>query len=277
MNGPLVDTHAHLDFPEFDHDREAVLARAWEAGVGSIITIGTDVERSRRAVVLAEGDPRIYAAVGIHPHEAAAMDEGLWAALEELARHPRVVAIGEVGLDYHYDRPPRDVQAAAFRRQVHLARAVGKPLIIHSREAHDDVVCILREEGAARIGGVMHCFSGDVRQAEDCLGLGFYISLAGPVTFKSGEVARRVAAAVPADRLLVETDCPFLSPHPYRGQRNEPARVALVAAEVARARRITEEEAAALTGENARRLFGLAACGAARAAAERCDVGALES
>ncbi len=269
MNGLLVDTHAHLDFPQFDGDREAVLARAWEAGVGAIVTIGVDANASRRAVELAMSDGRIFAAVGIHPHEADKASEADWAALEELARHPRVVAVGETGLDYHYDRPPRKAQEAALRLQVRLARAVGEALIVHSREAHDDVVRVLREECADRVGGVMHCFSGDVAQAEECLSLGFHISLAGPVTFKGAETARRVAATVPADRLLVETDCPFLSPHPYRGQRNEPARVALVASEVARARGLAPEEAAALTGGNARRLFRMDSLEVAgRAAAE---------
>ncbi len=253
----IVDTHAHLDFPDFAQDREAVLERARQAGVTAIVTIGIDVETSRAAVALAEQYPGVYASVGLHPHEAARGTEEAYRLLADLARHPRVVAIGEIGLDYHYDRPPRAVQQEAFRRQIRMAVEAGLPVIVHAREAYDDVLDILREEGACLAGGVMHCFSGDVRVAEQCLSLGFHLSLAGPVTFRNAQTTKEVASRVPLDRLLVETDCPFLSPHPYRGQRNEPARVVLVVEEIARLRGLSYAEVAAATAANARRLFRL--------------------
>lgn len=250
----MIDTHAHLDFPEYDEDREAMIARAWAAGLTAIVTIGTDLERSRRAVALAESDPRIHAAVGLHPHEAAKLDTE-FDALAEAARHPRVVAIGETGLDYYYPEPAPALQHEAFRRQIGLARALGLPVIVHSRDAHDDVLRILAEEGP--VEGVMHCFSADARVAEAALALGLHISFSGTVTFKNAAVTKEVARRVPLERLLIETDCPFLSPHPFRGQRNEPARVVLVAEEIARLRDLSVEALARRTEENARRLFRL--------------------
>lgn len=253
----LVDTHAHLDFAQFDPDRPDVLERAWQAGLGAIITIGIDEVTSRRAVALAQSHPRLFATIGFHPHEAAKADDRALERLRALAGQAKVVALGEIGLDYHYDHPPREQQQTVFRRQVRLAREFGLPIAVHSREANQEVLAILREEGAAEVGGVMHCFSGDVSTAEAFIELGFYISLAGPVTFQNATTPKFVARRVPLDRLLVETDCPFLSPHPYRGQRNEPARVTLVVDEIARQRSIKPEEVARHTGANARRLFRL--------------------
>lgn len=253
----MIDTHAHLDYPQYKEDREAVLRRAWEAGLAAIVTIGTDLASSRRAVALAEGDPRLYAAVGVHPGEAGRARPEAYRALDGLVRHPRVVAVGETGLDYHYPEPPAAVQQDAFRRQIHLARERGLPLIIHAREAYGDVLAILREERAAEVGGVMHCFSGDQATADAALALGFYISFAGPVTFRNAPLTKEIASRVPLDRLLVETDSPFLSPHPFRGQRNEPARVVLVAEEIARLRDLPPAELAARVTANARRLFRL--------------------
>lgn len=253
----IVDSHAHLDFPDFAPDRDAVIRRAGEAGVSAIINIGIDLRTSRVAVDLAEKYPGVYASVGLHPHEAARGGEEVFRALAELARHPKVVAVGETGLDYHYDRPPKAVQQEAFRRQIALAAEAGLPVIVHAREAWDDVLDILRKEGSGLQGGVMHCFSGDMAVAEECLALGFHISFAGPVTFRNARVAKEVARAVPLERLLVETDCPFLSPHPHRGERNEPARVTLVIAEIARLRGLDFSAVAAATGANARRLFRL--------------------
>lgn len=250
----MIDTHAHLDFPEYDEDREAVIARAWAAGLTAVITVGTDLARSRRAVSLAEGDPRIHAAVGIHPHEATKL-EAEFDALAEIARHPRVVAVGETGLDYHHPEPAPALQESAFRRQIGLARALGLPVIVHSRDAHDDVLRILAEEGP--VEGVMHCFSADERVAEAALALGLHISFSGTVTFKNAAVTKEVARRVPLERLLVETDCPFLSPHPFRGRRNEPARVVLVAEEIARLRGLPVEALSRRVEENARRLFRL--------------------
>lgn len=253
----MIDTHAHLDYPQYKNDRDAVLRRAWEAGLTAIVTIGTDLASSRRAVALAEGDPHLYAAVGIHPGDAGRAGPDAYRVLADLTRHPRVVAIGETGLDYHHPEPPAAVQRDAFRRQIHLARAQGLPLIIHAREAYDDVLAILREERADEVGGVMHCFSGDQGVADAALALGFYISFAGPVTFRNASLAKELARRVPLDRLLVETDSPFLSPHPFRGQRNEPARVALVVEEIARLRDLTPDAVSALVADNARRLFRL--------------------
>ncbi len=257
----LVDTHAHLDFPQFAGEEEAVLRRAAAAGVTAVVTVGTTVAASRRAAELAEGldgaaGVRVYAAVGIHPHETEAVTEGAWAELEEVARHPRVVALGETGLDYHYDRPARAVQEAAFRRHLDLARRLGLPVIVHAREAYADVYRVLREEGVPA-GGVMHCFAGDEADAAAALEMGLFVSFAGPVTFKNAERLRRVAAAVPVSQLLVETDCPFLSPHPFRGQRNEPARVRLVAEALASLHGLTPGELAEATAANAARLFRL--------------------
>ncbi len=250
----MIDTHAHLDFPEYDEDREAMIARAWAAGLTAVLTVGTDLERSRRAIALAESDPRIFAAVGLHPHEAAKLEVEL-EALARAARHPRVVAIGETGLDYHHPEPAPALQEAAFRRQIGLARALGLPIIVHSRDAHDDVLRILAEEGP--VEGVMHCFSADARVAEAAVALGLHISFSGTVTFKNATVTKEVARRVPLERLLIETDCPFLCPHPFRGQRNEPARVVLVAEEIARLRDLPVEAVAHQTEENALRLFRL--------------------
>jgi len=252
----LIDTHAHLDFPQYDGDRDAVLRRAWEAGLTGIVTVGTDAASARRAVGLAEAAPRVHAAVGLHPHEAARLADE-WEELARLARHPRVVAIGETGLDYHYPDPPPDRQREAFRRQVRLARELGLPVIVHARDAYDEVLRILEEEGVAEVGGVMHCFAADARVAEEALALGLHVSFSGIVTFRNAYQVREAAAWVPLERLLVETDCPFLSPHPYRGQRNEPARVGLVVEEIARLRGLEAAAVARQTGENAVRLFRL--------------------
>lgn len=253
----MIDTHAHLDYPQYDGDRREVLSRAWDSGLTAIITVGTDDDASRRAVSLAESNPRIYAAVGLHPHEAGKVNDRIMAALEELARRPRVVAVGETGLDYHHPTPPSAAQEDVFRKHIHLARDAGLPLIIHSRDAHDEVMSMLRLEGGREIGGVMHCFAGDREAAEEALELGFHISFSGILTFKNAVTTKEVARHVPSDRLLVETDCPFLSPHPFRGQRNEPARVSLVVRELARLKELSVEEMAVTTTANARRLFSL--------------------
>ncbi len=262
----LVDTHAHLDFPQFAGEEEEVLRRAAAAGVAAVVAVGTTVAASRRAVELAAGldgtaGVRVHAAAGIHPHETEALPEEAWAELEEVARHPRVVALGETGLDYHYDRPPRAAQEEAFRRHLDLARRLGLPVIVHAREAYADVYRVLREEGVPA-GGVMHCFAGEEAEAAAALELGLFVSFAGPVTFKNAERLRRVAAAVPPAGLLVETDCPFLSPHPFRGQRNEPARVRLVVEALAEVHGLAPEELAELTAANAARLFRLDGGGA---------------
>jgi len=256
----LFDTHAHLHVPDFASDLALVLERAREAGVAGMVTIGTDGDTNRAAVALAERLPGVRASVGIHPHDAASATEADWAALEGLARSSdKVVALGEMGLDYFRNLSPPDVQVGVFRRQIALARRLGKPVIVHCRDAHDDALAILAEERVAEVGGVMHCFSSDVAIAKRCLDLELSISLAGPVTYKNARALPDVARFVPEDRLVVETDCPYLPPHPHRGQRNEPAYVALTVRRVAELRGADPESLAASTSDNALRLFCLSA------------------
>jgi TatD DNase family protein len=253
----LFDTHAHLHFPEFADDLGAVLARARAAGVRRMITIGTDVPSSRAAVALAAREPDVWAAVGIHPHEARLADEAALAEIERLAAAPRVVAIGETGLDFFRDHSPRDAQERAFRAQLALARRMRKPVLVHCRDAHEDTLAILAEASVRETGGIMHCFSGDTALARRCLDLGLLISLAGPVTYPNARTLPDVARAVPADRLVVETDCPYLPPQPYRGKRNEPAYLAITAARVAELRGEPFEGLASRMSENARTLLRL--------------------
>ena len=252
----LIDSHAHIDDDRFDADRDEVLSRARAAGVDLIVNIGADMASSSRSVALAEQYPQIYATVGMHPHDAKDMQEQDYQQLVRWAAHPKVVAIGEIGLDYHYDLSPRPVQKEVFLRQLDLARKTGKPFIIHEREAHADMLDIIRH-AARGLNGVFHCFSGSVETAREYLKMGFYISVAGPVTFPKSVKTREVAKAVPLDRLLVETDSPYLTPHPYRGKRNEPAYVRLVATEIANLRNISLEDLAAATTANVRRLFNI--------------------
>ncbi len=234
MRVVLFDTHAHLHFPEFSQDLEAVLSRAREAGVDYMLTIGTDLETSGQAVLLAEKHSEIYAAVGIHPHDAAKADEAAFEGIWRLAESsPKVVAIGETGLDFFRNLSPRETQEHVFRRQLELARRVKKPVLIHCRDAHAETLEILREEGVQGMGGIMHCFSGDAALARQCLDLGLLISFAGPVTYPNAKRLPEVVKMVPSDRLVVETDCPFLPPQPYRGKRNEPAYLAVTARRVA--------------------------------------------
>jgi len=255
---PLFDTHAHLHFPEFADDLDAVLERARAAGIVGMVTIGTDRETNPAAVALAERLPDVYATVGIHPHDAAEATEADFEALESLARSSaKVVAIGEMGLDFFRDLSPRDIQERVFRRQLGLARRLGRPVVVHCRDAHAEMLAILSEERVGEMGGVMHCFSADVEVAKRCLDLGLLISIAGPVTYKNARSLPDVARFVPEDRLVVETDCPFLPPHPHRGQRNEPAYVALTAARVAELRGAALDALGTATTRNAARLFRL--------------------
>jgi len=232
----LVDSHCHLDFPDFAEDIEDVIARARAAGVGTIVTICTKVSEVERVLALAERFPQVYCSVGIHPHEAAHQPETDVDTLVRLASHPKVVGIGECGLDYHYDHSPRLRQQAVFRTHITAARRTGLPLIVHSRDADSDTVSMLtegtepQEAGETRLRGVIHCFSSTAELSDGALALGFYISLAGIVTFKTADTLRGIAATVPADRLLVETDAPYLAPVPKRGKRNEPSFVAHTAA-----------------------------------------------
>jgi TatD DNase family protein len=258
----LVDSHAHLDMSHFDADRDAVIARARQAGVAAILTLGVDGASSQRAVALAQQYDGVFAAVGIHPHEAKHVMPEDYKTLMALAREReanRILAWGEIGLDYHYDHSPRDVQRREFRRQIRMARELDLPVCIHSRDAHDDVLTILDEEKAVEVGVVMHCFSGDEQVARRCLDLGFYISFAGPVTFTNARKLLSVVPLVPDDRLLIETDAPYLSPHPWRGRehRNEPARVAIIAARLAELKGISIEAVGQLTTENFKTLFNV--------------------
>jgi TatD DNase family protein len=246
--------------PHFDADRDAVVERARAAGVGAILTLGVDGDSSQRAVALAQQYPDVYAAVGIHPHEAQHATPEAYKTLVGLARERasnRIIAWGEIGLDYHYNHSQPEIQRREFRRQIRLARELDLPVCIHSREAHEDVVTILTEEQARDVGVVMHCFSGDEELARRCLDLGFYISFAGPVTFTNARQLPAVAPIIPAERLLIETDAPYLSPHPWRGRehRNEPARVAIIAARLAELRQSSIEEVGKAVGENFGRLF----------------------
>lgn len=253
----LFDTHVHLNDKQFEEDLEEVIQRTKEAGVSNVVVVGFDRPTITRAMELVEGYDFIYAAVGWHPVDAIDMtDEDLnW--IEELAAHPKVVAIGEMGLDYHWDKSPKDIQKDVFRKQIKLAKKVKLPIIIHNREATADIVEILKEENAHEVGGIMHCFSGSPEIAKECVEMNFYISLGGPVTFKNAKKPKEVAAEIPLDRLLIETDCPYLAPHPFRGKRNEPAYVKLVAEQIAEIKEITLEEVAEATTRNAKKLFGI--------------------
>lgn len=260
----LIDSHAHLDTPAFDADRAEVIARAQAAGVELFLEIaGSDVAKGSLAtgIALAEQHDFIYAAVGLHPHEASIYDEALEQQFRQLARHPKVIGWGEIGLDYYYDHSPRDVQQNVFRRQLELALQAHKPVIIHTRDAEDDTIQLLREawfeRGGKELGGIIHCFTGTQKLADAALAMGLHISFSGVVTFKNAHELRAVAESVPLAQLLVETDCPYLAPVPYRGKRNEPAFVKETATFLATLRGISFEELAAVTSANFKRLFRL--------------------
>jgi TatD DNase family protein len=255
----LTDSHAHVDGKEFDADRAEVLARARAAGVQRIVVIGavSDPSSAERAVALAERDPEIWATVATHPHDVAHMTPDWWAVHARLAHHPRVVAIGETGLDYYYDHSPREQQRAAFARFIELAHAVGKPVVCHIRDAHDDARAILV---AGRVTDcVIHCFTGTPDDARAYAELGYYVSFSGIVTYKTAQALRDAVPLVPRERLLIETDCPYLAPIPRRGKRNEPAFLTHTAEVVARCAGMSFEELAALTTQNASRVFRLPA------------------
>jgi len=255
----LIDSHCHLDEHRFAADRGAVVERAHAAGVTRMVTIGASdgMQANHDAVELAQRYGGVYATVGIYPHAASLVSDGVITAIRDLAQAPRVVAIGETGLDYYYDNSPRPTQQQAFRRFIALARELQLPLVVHLRDAYDDALRIMREEGAADIGGVIHCFSGDRVVARAFLDLGFDVSFSGIVTFKNADELRAVARMVPADRFLIETDAPFLTPVPHRGKRNEPAFVTFTAKAIADARGVPIEVVAAATRENTVRRYRL--------------------
>ncbi|MBD7939326.1 TatD family hydrolase [Cytobacillus sp. Sa5YUA1] len=253
----LFDTHVHLNAEQYDEDLEEVIKRAREAGVEKMVVVGFDRPTIERAMELIEQYDFLYASIGWHPVDAIDMTEEDLIWIEELSKHPKVVAIGEMGLDYHWDKSPKDVQKDVFRQQIQLAKKVKLPIIIHNREATADIVEILKEENAAEVGGIMHCFSGSPETAKECIDMNFYISLGGPVTFKNARKPKEVAAEIPLEKLLIETDCPYLAPHPFRGKRNEPSYVKLVCEQIAEIKNIPVEEVAAITTENAKKLFAI--------------------
>jgi TatD DNase family protein len=253
----LMDTHAHVQIRQFDKDRDAVVQAAFDAGVARFLVPGVEVETSRSAVELAARYPgRVFAAVGVHPHDATDFTVDALATLRALTTEPGVVAIGEIGLDYYRNLSPQETQRAALTAQMDLAREVDFPIILHNRESHEDMISVLKAHGAG-LRGVFHCFIGDQTMARDALDLGFYLSFAGPLTYPANETLREVAAWAPEDRILVETDSPYLTPPPHRGKRNEPKQVALVAQRLAEIREVSFERIAEVTTENAARLFRL--------------------
>ena len=250
----LVDTHCHLDLTQFDQDRDAVVARAREAGVGRILVPGIDLASSRRAVALAEAYPEVYAAVGVHPNSALGFAAAVLEELRQLARGPKVVAIGEIGIDLYWKTVPLDEQQAAFRQQLELADRLGKPVIVHDREAHAEVLAGL-QECRPRAGVVLHSFSGDRAMAAAAVARGWYLGVDGPLTYAKNAPLRSIFSAVPLERILIETDAPYLTPQPRRGQRNEPAFVRYVAERLASERGVSLAAAAEATALNAARLF----------------------
>jgi TatD DNase family protein len=256
----MIDSHCHLDFDEaYLADRAGLLARARAAGVTAMVCIGSgrDVGPARDAVRIAAAETDVFAAVGVHPHDVARMTEADWDELHQLARAPRVVGIGETGLDYYYDHSPRETQRDAYRRFVALARQVARPVISHIRDAHADAAEVLRDTGAAELGGVIHCFTGGVADARRYLDLGQDLSFSGILTFKNADEIRAAVAFAPLDRILIETDAPFLAPIPYRGKRNEPAYIVKTLEVLAGLRGISVDDADRATTANARRLFRL--------------------
>jgi TatD DNase family protein len=253
----LIDSHAHLDMKAFREDLDDVLDRAFKVGVQRIVCVGIDLPSSRRTISLAQVSEHLYATVGCHPHHAHQCQSNDLDALTHLASNPKVVAWGEIGLDFHRDFSPHEAQMKAFFKQLHIARELQLPVIIHDREAHDDILKTLKRMGKGKRLGVIHCFSGDLELAKSLTGLGYYISVPGTVTYKNAKAIREVAGKLDLDRLLIETDAPFLTPAPNRGKRNEPAFIRITAEEIARLRRIRFEEVALHTTQNAESLFSL--------------------
>src|SRR3989304_3560735 len=255
----LIDTHCHLTMPNFDADRSDVIQRAIDAGISHMITIGTDIEDSKRAIALAEGYEFIYAAVGIHPHDARDITdiENVSDTIKKLASKKKVVALGETGLDYHYMHSPAEIPQEHFRLEINLAKSLGLPVIVHSREAKEDTLRILKEEKVEVTGGVLHCFSGDMDMAEKALNMGLYISFSGVITFQNAKKMSDIVKAIPLNRILIETDAPFLTPVPHRGKRNDPAYVKYTAEKIADIKGISLEELGKTITDNAARLFRL--------------------
>ncbi|MBW2149217.1 MAG: TatD family hydrolase [Deltaproteobacteria bacterium] len=255
----LIDSHSHLEMPDFDEDRQEVIQRARKAGVRYFLTVGTHPSDWEAALRVARRYAEVYSALGIHPHYASGVGDEMFEQLKAALKNRKVVAVGEMGLDFYRDRSPRPVQIEVFRRQLRIALDMEIPAIIHDREAHKETLEILKYEGEGRLRGVIHCFSGDPAAAEACLSMGFYISVPGTITYSRNENLRRVIAGVPLEKILVETDCPYLTPEPLRGRqrRNEPANVVRVAETLALLHHCTVAEVARITSRNMRYLFGI--------------------
>lgn len=252
----LIDTHSHLEMSDFDEDRNDVIERALDNGVHAMIAVGISLQDSEDALALAQHHDAVYATVGVHPHDAQTIDDTTYDGLRRLAQHKKVVAYGEIGLDFYRNRSPRDMQIARFEEQLHLAAELSLPVVIHSRDAHSETYDILKKH-KGRLRGVLHCFSGDYQMATRYIDLGYYISIPGTITFPNAGELVEVVHKVPMDSLLIETDAPFLTPVPKRGKRNEPAYVAYVAQKISEIRGITVEEVGIATTENAVKLFGI--------------------
>ena len=253
----LVDAHCHIHMDDYEHDRREVIQKAKDQGIRWMVTVGIDLADSRKALLLARDDPSILCAVGIHPHDAQKVGEKDFQMLEDLAREDKVVAVGETGLDYYRDLSPRDIQKEVFLRQIEVAKAVGKPLVIHCRDAYKDLIRIMKRHGAQDIGGVIHCFSGDWPSAKAFLDMGFFLSFAGTLTYPQARRLREVFQRVPEDMILMETDAPFLTPQPLRGKRNEPAFIVHTYREGARLKGLELKEWGTLATENFQRAFRL--------------------
>ncbi len=257
MQNKFIDTHAHLDFKDYETNLDKVVQEIIDAGVEKIIVPGVTISDIDRVINIIEKYDIFYGAVGLHPSEAKSWEDGTYELFKEYTQHPKVIAIGEVGLDYYWDKSFVEQQQFVFKEQIRLAKETQLPLIVHDRDAHADTINILRETIAGELGVIMHCFSGSAEFAMECVKEGFYIALGGPVTFKNAKKPKEVAKSVPLDKLLLETDSPFLAPHPFRGKLNSPAKIPLIAEEIAKLRDITLEELAEATTDNAQRLFKL--------------------
>jgi TatD DNase family protein len=253
----LIDSHAHLEMPEFKRDLEEVIRRAKETSVEYIFTVGTEKKDWTRTLEIAHSHPSVYVILGVHPHNAKEIDEETYPVLRKLCRNEKVKAYGEIGLDFYRNLSPRDIQLKRFREQIGLAKELRLPIVVHDREAHQETLEILKSEKAGDCGGIIHCFSGDYEMAEACIEMGFYISIPGNITYKNAEKFQEVVKKLPLETLLVETDAPFLAPVPFRGKRNEPSYLRYTAQKVAEIKKVSFEKVAEMTSENALRIYHL--------------------
>lgn len=253
----LFDTHAHYDDSRFEEDSDEVIKNAYDSGVKYILNAGSDIKTSERSIEIAEKFPYLYAAVGIHPHEVGKLEKNAEEKLIEMSAHPKVAAIGEIGLDYYYDHSPRDTQKYWLSKQLDIASKLKLPVIIHNRDSHEDMMKIIKNHAPYEASGVFHCFSGSWEMAKELLDMGLYLSFGGPITFKNAKKALEVLEKTPLESILIETDCPYLTPEPYRGRRNDSSYVRLVAEKIAEIRGLSLEETAGITTGNAKRLFGI--------------------